>query len=95
MIQHVVIMKFSDTSDREEAKLRLEALPAAISQLSSMAVSLDIGMDDSASDLVLISTHADRDGLRGYVDHPVHQEFVAWVRPLLVGRAVVDSETSV
>lgn len=93
MIQHVVIMKFAVTAHREEAKLRLEALPAAISQLSTLAVSLDIGMDGSPSDLVLISTHVDRDGLRGYVDHPVHQEFVAWVRPLLVGRAVVDSET--
>jgi quinol monooxygenase YgiN len=94
VIQHVVIMKFAVSSDREEAKLRLEALPTAISQLTTITVSLDIGMDGSPSDLVLISTHADRDGLRGYLEHPVHQQFVAWVKPLLVGRAVVDSETS-
>ena len=30
--------------------------------------------------------------LAGYADHPAHQEFLAWVRPRLTARAVVDSE---
>ena len=44
-----------------------------------------------AYDLVLRSTHADEAGLLAYVEHPVHQELLVWLRPRLADRAVVDA----
>jgi hypothetical protein len=46
---------------------------------------------DGCFDLVLRSTHADEHGLIGYLEHPVHQELLTWLRPRLAERAVVDA----
>ena len=92
MIQHVVLMRFADAAHAPEAKARLEALPAGIPQIRSLSVGLDVVGSDASWDLALVTTHDDLDGLRGYQQHPVHEEFGGWLRPLLTDRAVVDSE---
>lgn len=93
MITHVVAMTFLDKANREEAKSRLEALTDRIEQIDSMTVGLDVVGDPMGADLVLITTHADVDALKGYQSHPVHQEFGGWLRPLLASRVVVDYES--
>lgn len=90
MLTHVVLMKFTERSDREHAKALLDALPATVPQLLSLKVELDAVGADGAYDLVLISTHEDEAGLQGYVTHPDHVEAVSWIRPRLSARAVVD-----
>ena len=85
-------MRFADPSHAPEAKSRLEALPAQIEQIRSLRVGLDVAGTPVSWDLSLVTTHDDLDGLRAYQQHPVHEEFGAWVRPLLADRAVVDSE---
>lgn len=86
-------MKLADRADAPEAKRRLAELPAAIPQLRSLRVDLDtLGLDGS-SDLALVTTHDDADGLRAYQQHPAHQEFLAWLRPRVTGRAAVDYES--
>ena len=42
MITHVVLMKFADPANREEAKARLEALAPDIPQIRSLHVGLDV-----------------------------------------------------
>ena len=37
-------------------------------------------------------THTDEHGLIGYLEHPVHQELLVWLRPRLADRAVVDAQ---
>ncbi len=92
MIRHVVLMKFQDDAHAPEAKHRLEALPAQIPQLLSLEVALDLVHSPASYDLCLITTHASLQTLSDYQTHPVHEEFGQWLRPLLTGRVVVDSE---
>ena len=93
MITHVVAMTFQDSGNREEAKRRLEELPAQIEEITSMTVGLDVVGDPMGADLVLITTHTDVAMLKAYQSHPVHQEFGGWLRPLLTSRVVVDFES--
>jgi hypothetical protein len=92
VLTHVVSFTFLDPADRVEARARLEALPPLIPALLSLRTGLDVLRDPGASDLVLITTHDDVAGLRAYQEHPVHEEFGAWVRPLLSSKTVVDFE---
>jgi hypothetical protein len=93
VLTHVVSFTFSDAEDRHEAKARLEALPPQIGAIGSLTAGLDTVGDPGASHLVLITTHDDVEGLRAYQTHPVHEEFAAWVRPLLSAKTVVDFES--
>jgi Stress responsive A/B Barrel Domain len=93
VITHVVAMTFQDKGNREEAKRRLEELPAQIENIRSMVVGLDVVGDPMGADLVLITTHEDVADLKTYQGHPVHQEFGGWLRPLLASRVVVDYES--
>lgn len=92
MITHVVLLGFTDKADRAEAAERLRALPSQIPAILSLKVGLDTAGQAGSSDLVLITEHADTDGLVSYVEHPVHQEFVAWAKPRLNARAAVDTD---
>ena len=93
MITHVVSFTFADRADREECRDRLEALVGRIDPLRRLTVGLDMVGDSGAADLVLITTHDDVDGLRAYQQHPVHQEFGAWLAPRITARTVVDFES--
>lgn len=93
MITHVVSFTFTDRSDREECRDRLEALVPLVDALRTLTAGLDVVGDTGAADLVLITTHDDVDGLRAYQQHPAHQEFGAWLRPRLAARTVVDFES--
>jgi hypothetical protein len=93
VLTHVVTFTFTDAEDRHEAQARLVALPPAIEAIRSLTTGLDTLGDPGAAHLVLITTHDDVEGLRAYQTHPVHEEFGAWVRPLLSGKSVVDFES--
>ena len=93
MLTHVVSFTFTDAEDRHEAQARLEALPPYIEAIGSLTTGLDTVGDPGASHLVLITTHDDLEGLRAYQTHPVHEEFAAWVGPLLSAKTVVDFES--
>ena len=69
------------------------ALVEPIDPLLTLTVGLDVVGDTGAADLVLISTHDDVDGLRAYQQHPLHQEFGAWLKPRISSRTVVDFES--
>jgi hypothetical protein len=93
LITHIVLMKFADAANRDEAKTRLEALTDQIPQIASLTVGLDVVRSEASSDLALITTHDDLDALKGYQSHPVHVEFAGWLKPLLAARTVVDYES--
>ncbi len=85
------MMKLHDSADRLEAVTRLRGLEGKVPDLLSIEVLEDSLGRTGAADLVLISTHADTDGLTGYLEHPDHEDVAAWLRPRLVSRSVVDS----
>lgn len=93
MITHVVSFTFTDKADIEECVSRLLALEPEIDAIRTWFVGRDVLGDPGAADVVLVSTHDDVAGLRAYQTHPLHEEFGAWVRPLLSGKAVVDVES--
>ena len=93
MITHIVLMKFADKANVNEAKKRLEALPADIPQIKSLTVGLDLVGSEVSQDLALITTHDSLEDLKGYQSHPVHVEFGGWLRPLLTSRQVADFES--
>ena len=92
MIRHVVLLRFADPADAPEAKQRLEALTGRIPALHALEAGIDVLRTEASYDLALVTTHDDLAGLDAYQVHPEHQEFLAWVRPRLAARAVVDAE---
>jgi hypothetical protein len=93
VITHVVLMTFADRADAPEAKRRLDALAPLIPDVLMLRADLDTLGLDGASDLCLTAAYGSADGLAAYTVHPAHQEFLAWVRPRLAARAVVDYES--
>lgn len=92
MITHVVLMKFADATNRNEAKSRLEELGSAIPEIKTLHVGLDVVGSEVSYDLALTTTHDSVDQLKAYQSHPAHVEFGGWLRPLLTSRVVVDYE---
>jgi len=90
VLVHVVMMKFADASDAAKAKLRLEELSRLVPEIRTMDCRLDELGTGVSWDLLMRTTHQDADELVAYQQNPVHQEFGAWVRPLLTSRAVID-----
>ncbi len=91
VITHIVMMKLHDRADQAEAATRLRDMEGRIPELLSVEVLVDDLSRPGAFDLVLRSTHADEAGLHAYVEHPVHQDLLVWLRPRLADRAVVDA----
>lgn len=92
MIRHAVLMTFLDPADATEAMARLEALPPQIEQILTLEVGLDVVRSPASADLLLLTTHDSVEALRAYQEHPVHEEFGAWVRPRLAARHLADIE---
>ncbi|MCU1601101.1 MAG: hypothetical protein JWO22_1810 [Frankiales bacterium] len=92
MIRHQVLLKLTDPADAAETVERLQALTGRCAGLVTMDAGSDVLGTEASYDVGLVTTHADLDGLRAYAEDAVHGEFLAWVRPRLSGRVVVDSE---
>ena len=92
MLTHVVSFTLADPADAAETKARIEALGPQIDAIRSITAGIDILGDPGAAHVVLISTHDDVQGLRDYQEHPVHQEFGAWIRDRMTAKTVVDFE---
>ncbi|MFN8125216.1 MAG: Dabb family protein [Candidatus Nanopelagicales bacterium] len=91
MITHVVMWRFHDPADVDEAVVRLHALTGRVVGLTSLRVGRNQNTTPHAYELVLVSEHADDDALRAYIADPVHQEVVAWMADRVSARAVVDT----
>lgn len=82
-IQHVVLMRFPEPLDAEhDAWLRSQvaAWPDAIGGFLECRVGSDLtGARSQGWHYLLHTTFADAAALQAYLDHPVHQEFVAFL----------------
>ncbi|MDH3346196.1 MAG: Dabb family protein [Kiritimatiellaceae bacterium] len=89
MIKHIVIWPMKDdvTADQKrEMKNRLEALKGVVAEL----VDIEVGIDEGNGTMSLYSVFNTAEDLSVYQAHPAHQEVVAFVKPLVAGRAVCD-----
>lgn len=90
MVKHVVMQKFIDKADAQEAARMLRALMGAVPTLRSMEVGVNEQESERAFDLALIATFEDMQGLHAYDEHPAHQAVRAFIRPRRSGTASVD-----
>jgi len=91
MIKHIVVWKMKEeisAEQKEEMKLRLEALIGKIPEL----LIIEVGIDFTGETMSLYSEFASKEGLAVYQAHPDHQEVVAFVKPLVAERRVIDYE---
>lgn len=90
MLKHIVMWRLKDPSDAPELKAILEALPAAIEEITSFQVGINTAQGDAACDVVLVSAFADEAALDRYRVHPQHQEVVTYLGERAAERYVVD-----
>ena len=91
MIKHIVIWPMKDevtAGQKAEMKNRLEGLKGVVAELAD----IEVGIDEGSGTMSLISAFASDEDLAVYQAHPAHQEVVAFVKPLVAGRAVCDYE---
>ncbi len=88
-LTHVVMFTLHDSADADEAALRLRAMAGRIPALHGLRVGTSA--NGEAPHLVLLTEHADVAGLQAYAKHPVHEDLLAWFRPRIAARSVVDT----
>jgi Stress responsive A/B Barrel Domain len=88
-LTHAVMFTLHDSADAPEAAGRLRALVGQIPSL--LGIQVGTSADGTSPHVLLLTRHADEAGLGEYQEHPVHQELLAWIRPRIAGRAVVDT----
>ncbi len=92
MIKHVVVWKLKNKTDGASLKIAIEDLKGKIPGLLSIEAGIDINNWDISGDLILISTHEDRDALEVYQGHPIHLELKDKIIPAVSSMTVVDFE---
>ncbi len=90
MFTHVVLMDIRHASDIAPVVDRLRAMQGQIPSLRSIEVGVHDGIDPRGASLCLITRHDDREGLRAYAAHPVHQEVLAYLKTVIAASRVVD-----
>jgi Stress responsive A/B Barrel Domain len=98
MIRHIVMWKVEgagpDDRSRTAAEIReaLERLPSVVPGIRSFEVGVNELAGDQASDVVLVSTFDDWDGLKAYGVDPAHVEVAEMIRQLTTERLSADYE---
>lgn len=98
MIVHVIAFRFraDDGPGRRALAVqfrdRLVPLEAAVEEVRSLHLEIDLGLVDDHFDLVLTSTHDTYEDLEAYQRHPLHLEVAAFGRTIVADRACVDYE---
>lgn len=93
MVTHIVMWRFHDPGDIDEADSRLRAMMGRVAGVNSIRVGRNRNQTPHAYELVLISEHDSFEALATYAADPVHQEIVAWMSDRVASRAVVDTDT--
>lgn len=95
MVKHIVfwrLCKGVSAKQTQEIKLRLEALKGQIREINRIEVGFDLVGKEASADVALYSEFDSMDALQAYQDHPAHQDVVAFIKPLVAERRVVDYE---
>jgi hypothetical protein len=93
MLQHYIVIKYrKGTSDEHIGEFckRMQDLRTSIAGIEHLEIGRDILRDDRSWDLILIMRFASTGALRGYQQHPEHQELMAFNQPFVEAVASVD-----
>ncbi len=99
MVKHIILWQLKDEFSAEEKavikagiKEGIESLAGKIPGLVDIRVQLEC-LESSNAEVMLDSTFADEEALKGYAVHPVHVEVAnTKVRPYTKTRACMDFE---
>lgn len=97
MIQHVVSFRFKGETGAgrraraEQAYALLIVMDGQVQGLRDLAMSYDMGRDETHWDLLLVSHHDSSEALQAYIDHPLHIAAKAGIDRIVLERAIVDS----
>lgn len=101
MVRHVVMWRVREGAlgmERAallaEFKRRLETLPALVPSIRGFEVGVNALPAETASDLALVSSFEDWEGLQAYLDHPAHREVAAFIKQVVSDRRVADFEAA-
>jgi quinol monooxygenase YgiN len=89
MMKHIVVWPMKDevtAEQKAEMKSLLEGLKGVVPTLQD----IEVGIDEDNGTMSLVSEFESEEALSAYQIHPAHQEVVAFVKPLVAGRAVCD-----
>jgi len=89
MTKHIVIWTMKENAtleQKQEMKLRLEALNGKIPQL----LAIEVGIDTENGTMALCSEFSSAEDLAVYQAHPDHQAVAGFVNPLVAARIVCD-----
>ena len=95
MITHVVLFELREPR-RENAEAiasRLRAMKGVVAGLDAIEVGLDVGRGPRASDLCLITRHADAAALAAYQADATHEAVKSFIAERSSGASVVDFES--
>lgn len=94
VIRHIVLFNFLPTATREQTEAVIAMARDQLSRIPgvrNLAVSTSFEVvQPPAYRYALTMEFADEDALRGYIDHPVHQEFRKVFFPVRESSLVVD-----
>ena len=90
MLVHVVLARFPDPADAEEAERRIRALPDTIDVIRSVQVGRDVVHTDLSYDIAWIVEVDSPEALETYRVHPDHQVVVEWISEHRSDMAVCD-----
>ncbi len=101
MIKHIVMWRLLEEANgkpkKENAsafKQMLEALPEKVDALQSLEVGIGyLDAEGPVFDMVLTTTHHDKEALQAYAVHPEHVKVVEFAKTIVEERRVVDYET--
>jgi Stress responsive A/B Barrel Domain len=95
VIRHVAVFRFVPefTAEQREDWMRmLRSLPAAIPELRSLTVGVDVMRGPVSHEMAIVADFDDLDGLAAYNRHPAHQAVLEVSADVKASLATVDYE---
>ncbi|MCG8452775.1 MAG: Dabb family protein [Spirochaetales bacterium] len=92
MVKHVVMWKFANPDHAQEAQNALEGMRGKVMTMESLETGLDFQNGPASYQLVLITTHANREQLDAYQADPDHCAVKEVLGDFPAERVVVDFE---
>lgn len=80
MLVHMVLFRFDNDTDADEAVRRLRTLPDDVEVIRRLVAGRNVVPSDRAYDVGLIVEVDDTAALEAYQDHPTHQAVAAYLR---------------
>ena len=90
VLVHIVLARFPDPADAQEAARRLSELPDKIDVIRSLSVGHDVVHSERSYDLGWIIELDSLEDLQAYTVHPDHQAVSSWISEHRTDIAVCD-----